>query len=270
VDYRLCEPIGVCIYCESTEDLRDEHVIPYSLGGKWFVPKASCKRCGDITSAFEGQVAHRDLLALRTAARLPSRRRRERPAKLPLSLEVGKARLELSLDPEEHPAPFALPVFHAPRTPHSPPCSLQAHTQALKYSKRDRLLANVAAQTKATGWWLSHPDLTAFAQLIAKVGYTFAVATLGFERIAASKIRQLILDPTDEITCVIGGDSPESLVTSDGVADLRCTSVDGQVRTHFRLFGREDFPVYVAIVGSLRDDVAAAGTQGHRVWGTAF
>ena len=39
---------GRCIYCGSdggTDGLRDEHIMPYCLGGNAVIEKASCKAC---------------------------------------------------------------------------------------------------------------------------------------------------------------------------------------------------------------------------------
>jgi len=47
---------GACIYCGSSDDLTDEHVVPYGLGGKMILPKSSCRRCAMITGQFEGKV----------------------------------------------------------------------------------------------------------------------------------------------------------------------------------------------------------------------
>lgn len=53
-----------CIYCGSTDQLSDEHVIPYAWGGTLQVYDGSCERCRLITSQFEnfalndGSMAH--------------------------------------------------------------------------------------------------------------------------------------------------------------------------------------------------------------------
>jgi hypothetical protein len=45
--------IGVCIYCGEKKGLSDEHIIPYGLGGKLVLKKASCKSCAKITAKLE-------------------------------------------------------------------------------------------------------------------------------------------------------------------------------------------------------------------------
>ena len=53
-------PVGRCIYCGATDELTDEHIIPFSLGGVLILDKASCngtKGCNKKTHKFEGVVA---------------------------------------------------------------------------------------------------------------------------------------------------------------------------------------------------------------------
>lgn len=45
--------IGKCIYCGSHDDLTDEHVLPYALGGHLRLNQASCKACATITGRLE-------------------------------------------------------------------------------------------------------------------------------------------------------------------------------------------------------------------------
>jgi hypothetical protein len=76
---------GVCIYCAARNVvLRDEHVVPLSLGGQHILEGASCRPCADITSRFEGDVA-RDMWGdARNSYNLPSRRKRKRKTHIPL------------------------------------------------------------------------------------------------------------------------------------------------------------------------------------------
>src|SRR6185436_305115 len=82
-------PVGFCIYCGSKENLSDEHVVPFGLGGNAILPEASCHSCSAITSAFEGKVLRGFMLEARTAGRFPTRRPKERPTTLPLTVKRG-------------------------------------------------------------------------------------------------------------------------------------------------------------------------------------
>jgi HNH endonuclease len=68
-------PAGRCIYCGQSEgELTTEHIVPYSLGGRFLLPEASCANCQVITALFERSVARRSLLVPRTVSGFPTRR----------------------------------------------------------------------------------------------------------------------------------------------------------------------------------------------------
>ena len=80
-------PVNACIYCGATNGLTTEHIIPLSVGGKWVLPKSSCKACAAITGAFEGEFARTILGPLRMLFNMPTRRPKERPRHLPLKVK---------------------------------------------------------------------------------------------------------------------------------------------------------------------------------------
>jgi len=45
---------GRCIYCGSVGPLKDEHIIPFSLGGRAVIEAASCGDCEKVTSYLDG------------------------------------------------------------------------------------------------------------------------------------------------------------------------------------------------------------------------
>jgi hypothetical protein len=77
VDHGSQRVIGKCIYCASTDDLSDEHIIPYGLGAQWQLGKASCRKHRDITSKFELDVQRNLWGPIRAAMQMPSRRGHE-------------------------------------------------------------------------------------------------------------------------------------------------------------------------------------------------
>ena len=86
---------GRCIYCGSdggTEGLRDEHIMPFCLGGNAIIEKASCKACEAITSYLDGYMGRRVFYELRVhsgSAKLETRKIDQRTSmqlcKLPVS-----------------------------------------------------------------------------------------------------------------------------------------------------------------------------------------
>lgn len=80
------ETKGKCIYCGVvSNDLTNEHIVPYSLGGQHVIRKASCAKCADITKKFEQKVA-RDLWGdARISFNGPSRTKKDRPTHIEVS-----------------------------------------------------------------------------------------------------------------------------------------------------------------------------------------
>jgi hypothetical protein len=65
---------GRCIYCGSTGPLKDEHIIPFSLGGKAVIEAASCGDCEKVTSYLDGYLARQIFHEYRAHAGMKSRR----------------------------------------------------------------------------------------------------------------------------------------------------------------------------------------------------
>jgi len=81
-------PVGYCIYCGSTDDLRDEHVVPLALDGTLILPDSSCKACADMTSRLDLEVLRGFMLAARTVAGFATRRPKNRPTRFELDAEI--------------------------------------------------------------------------------------------------------------------------------------------------------------------------------------
>ena len=97
---------GACIYCGGRGVvLRDEHVVPLSLGGKHLLEGASCLSCEVITSRFEGDVA-RDMWGdARNSYNLPSRRKRKRKTHIVLADPAHPAK-QVKVPYADYPAPM--------------------------------------------------------------------------------------------------------------------------------------------------------------------
>jgi hypothetical protein len=72
----------LCIYCGDTENLTDEHLLAFSLGGRPILKKASCKNHANITSAFELKVARGMYRKFRDINSIQSRRKDGREERL--------------------------------------------------------------------------------------------------------------------------------------------------------------------------------------------
>jgi hypothetical protein len=98
-------PIGCCIYCGSTEPpFTDEHIIPQGLGGREFLPDASCESCRVETGKFEEVVQRGMVWALRRTLGMRGKRRPRRDGK-PYAEEAMHDKIAVK---------GALPVFSRP------------------------------------------------------------------------------------------------------------------------------------------------------------
>ena len=85
---KIYAAVGHCIYCGGNKALSDEHIVPLGLGGRRVLPKSSCGECAKKTGAFERTCQRTMYGPLRMYYDLPSRRRKERPATLPLKVKL--------------------------------------------------------------------------------------------------------------------------------------------------------------------------------------
>src|ERR1035437_15156 len=114
-------PTNKCIYCGSTTNLTDEHIFPYGLGGGDVLPKASCKKCAEITGGFEQDVLRGLWWLTRAILNFPSRRPKEMPSTFTIKGETKDGKeIEITLNEDERFAvagfpEYAPPTFFAPR-----------------------------------------------------------------------------------------------------------------------------------------------------------
>jgi 5-methylcytosine-specific restriction endonuclease McrA len=64
IDRLEIDSFGECIYCGALAkdvELTDEHIIPFSLGGKAVIREGSCRECARETAKLENEIAHKVL-----------------------------------------------------------------------------------------------------------------------------------------------------------------------------------------------------------------
>ncbi len=108
--------VGRCIYCGSTHQLSDEHIIPLGLGGRLVLPEASCSICSTKTSRLERTCLRTMYGPLRMLYGLPTRRKKGRPDTL--QLKVKRAETSeweyVQVAQERYPFLITFPYFEAP------------------------------------------------------------------------------------------------------------------------------------------------------------
>jgi hypothetical protein len=211
------DPVGVCIYCGSdgaSERLTDEHIVPYALGGIAVLPKSSCNRCCDITSAFEMVCARELYGSFRAREGLPTRRPLERRSEVSVQDSAG----HYTTVPEKGAVALFPIVRLAPpgalRIPPVEPDGWEGVELGVK-SDSPREIGHWAKLQSSSLTFPLTIKLSAFARLCAKIGHGFAVAQFsltGFEH----WLPPYILGENSQLGYVVGSsDAPQQ---SDSVA----------------------------------------------------
>jgi hypothetical protein len=184
--------IGSCIYCNQTDDLSDEHVVPLGLAGTWKLLEASCKDCRDTTSLFELRVLRRHFRDARTALQMPTRRPNERPQELMQRIIVGGETLSYTLKPENHPGQLVFPIFPPPTGFADSRKHRVVEVVDVRVASRKGRLEALTAQTQAQKWTFPVAEPETFARFIGKIGYCFGVAIFGLHIVNDDSVRPFI------------------------------------------------------------------------------
>lgn len=248
--------VGRCIYCLTTDKhLGGEHIVPHGIDGQWKLKKASCRQCERITSSFEFQVLRKELAEARCALNLYTKRKHKWPEELPIvvSREGREEIVYLPLD--EHPAIMTLPLFNLP-----------AYSNGRSYNKGIDVSGvvmiqvgglpprQIAEKYKADSLiFQSENKYVAFARLLAKIAYGFAVATYGLDMIEKAYVLPAIRGELDDVGRWVG--CPISSLISGGnqLHEIKLLVDKGEILAYIRLFLPFRAPEYLVIVGHVRD-----------------
>lgn len=250
-----------CIYCDSVDRLSDEHIFPYGLGGRWVIPKGSCHECARVTSAYEGTVQRTMLGPLRLMLKMPSRRKRGRPNKLPLKVRVtpDDEWTFINVDQKDYPFLITLPILTLPDEIKGSKREGTRRAAARKYWIRAPLIPGgfdshcrdlatrlgvVEIMPTATS------DAEPFFRMLAKIAHAFTVAELGAA--FTPFLRPLITGGSaDEAVQYIGG-----IERTEGPAEalhqlwfVEYPRDAALITVRVRLLARFGTPTYVVAVG---------------------
>tara|TARA_Y100001963_G_scaffold75405_1_gene104697 strand:+ start:776 stop:1585 length:810 start_codon:yes stop_codon:yes gene_type:complete len=223
--YRF-DDVNECIYCGSKEQLTDEHIVPFALGGNFILPKSSCKSCAAITSLDERKVLKGFMLNGRIITNMPTRRKKERPKHLKtMLLDEFDNVTEIDLPTSEGVAVIHLPII-------KPPSILTgaAFTANVEYKGVDTIHvgkhpAQVALSHGKKGVRFEDKvDINAYFRMIAKISHSFHVANLGLFPRSESPLLPIILGKAEGVNNWIGsGGVPPKIASDDCGQILWCT-----------------------------------------------
>lgn len=250
------QPVGKCIYCLSNQDLTEEHIIPYSLGGTVKLPASSCRRCADITSEFERELARSMYGDLRIRANLPTRRRAKRP--LMVRAKDAVTGSEVWLRPEESLTIIPTIEFLAPGMLREPPeeptgaAGAKLGMKELMPTDYRRWKVVGSNQYTFTGGRID-PDC--YALTLAKIAHAYTVADFGLSNFEPF-LPPIILGDRRKLYTYVGG-SPTPLRDQNMLHSVRLhlghphygSRADWLLLASISLLSAYDMPTALIVVG---------------------
>lgn len=266
----------VCIYCgTATNQLTDEHIIPYALGANAAIlRKSCCTECQATIQHYEQDVLKRQIGFFRAQVDAPTRNKKARPTTQRFHFaevdEDGRAIRDLgyrTLPIEECPIVFNLwqsPPARLFRTDESPVDVGRPWTHFDKEAISE-LCRRVAEETGAVNVAveLGKVNRVNYLRSLAKTAHAYAAATVGvdaFEPVLAD----LILKRSDDVEQYVGDASVDSPFVSNPTNTLQISlgeAQDGPAQgflfVFIRLYPALNSPSHMVVVGKARVDIAA-------------
>lgn len=257
---------GTCIYCGSdggVDGLRDEHIIPFSLGGTAVLLKASCRECESTTSYLDGYLANATYKHLRVHAGVQSRTGHPKTLRAYIDSKGGNRVFDLA--PKDHPYFLHMPVWRPPGImrgilPSSDFGDAKAHVYYFVPKSISDALGLKHGEAAEIQDVTPMPNLRTFARGIAKIAYCTAVAHYGLDGLRTLALPDIILGRYANIPYFVGSDrddppppDPSGILhkvthTNVTIGGLKYSTV------RFRLFAhsgteRNGMPIYEVVVG---------------------
>lgn len=249
--------IGKCIYCGEAEGrLTDEHITPLALNGDRILVEASCETCRNITSGFESVVLNRTLFAARAALSTKTRRPRNRQRTREMLVERDGQIEKVELRWQDHWKVIPLPIFKKPA--HLEDRSYSAGIEAISMDLFELGEKNeeVAIKQNADRVLLDNYSPIAFARMIAKMAYGYAVDRYGLDSFEAVYVLPAILGKTDDIGRWVGCDDQRVFrAKRNFFITVGFKIADNELLVRIKLFTLFDGAEYLIVVGRLRESL---------------
>jgi hypothetical protein len=254
------KPAWFCIYCSdglikqtTKHKLGAEHIIPFGLGGIQILPRASCKRCANLTSAVEQSCLRMMFGTTRIRLGLPTRNPEERPTELTLVLSQETTPIgELKVSASEF--PLIVPGLKLP-----PPGILLSEKPHDRLVGEFVLIQNEAEVKKyltenGKGIRVATFNNHIFMQMLAKIAHSYAVAEWEIHSFRPLLL-DLILGRSQTASYWVGGS--ERALPPDHHSSLHRLELRREVLlattyvvAYIRLFCNFGAPEYRVVVGT--------------------
>lgn len=248
--------IGRCIYCGSTENLSDEHIVPYGLNGKFLLLKASCKSCRDTTSLFETDVQRQQFLLARSVLKLRTRHPENRPTEFTFEGEKDGQKVTRTLPVDECPSFFTM--LHLKKPGYIADYDYEKGTKVIRaslHAKNPELIREKLGVD--TIYWTTTFEGHSFERMLAKIAYGMVVLQHGPDALEECYVLPCILwkeGEEDDVGKWVGsGRDIDGLPKEKGAHIITIRQKEnGEVYVFIRLFASFNTPEYLVIVGRLK------------------
>ncbi len=248
--------IGECIYCGSVAGpLQREHAIPYGLNGEWTLLRASCSACANVTHRFERDTLRCLLPSIRTVLAMRTRRRNERPRRLPVVLESRGITRTIELPPTEYPLYLPVPRFPPPGALVGRPRTQEMQAELDFLHIAGPTFQGVAQRDSAdfVGARLNFAP-TEFARTLAKIAYAAAVCALGIRPFKNAEIRRVILGQDPCVGHWVGSSHLDEMNPPTGLHAIQVRASGSDLHVFLRLFAQFGAPEYLVVLGQADPD----------------
>ena len=252
--------VGHCIYCgHDRVELRPEHIIPFGIAGDSLVlPKASCKRCGDLTGRNEGYILRHAWWPFRSRIGAPTNKPKERPK----TFKLRKVRHEnngqfastetLDIPSKEYPISLVSLRLHPPGILAGRPATTNLEGDIwLRYAKSDWERFGFGDQE---GHYMAPINPEVFCRMFARIAHAYATAEYGYGNFRPY-LRKFIRERNHTPNFWVGGNwdvaPPEPGVLHFIAKDEIQKGEKRLIVVHLRLFAFFGTPSYQIVVGEL-------------------
>lgn len=262
------KPIGRCVYCGTLNNLQNEHVIPFSLDGYIVLPKSTCANCAKITSYLEGYCARKIFMGARAVRGMQTRRPKDRPKQLPITLNFMDRTEERLLPLDKHPGLFALVAYQRPgmlagRSSEEPfgKVIYRLFGKNLEEIKLNELLSKEGAIGASINW---NFDAIIFARMLAKIAHVQAAYVVGLENFTPY-LPNLILKKNTVMPFYVGTELERAPPTKYGHLIECFRHKIGSLSlliASIQLFAQAETPQYWVVAGELSPDYQTPAERG--------
>ena len=228
--------------------------MPYGLNGPWTIQRASCALCAKITTRFEHGALRHLWPDLRNALAMQSRRKDKRSPTLPVVIERNGVRETIRIPRAKYPTYLPTPLFPPPTKLWTNTLIRGVFTNLDVKHLAGPTMKEASKEYPGADFFGMHINFSAedFVRMIAKIGFSAAVAALGLGAFTNTPIRNVILGKDEHLGQWVGGWWKEPINSTTGsLHEIRIlyNPIEADIHAFVRLFAQFGAPEYHVMLG---------------------